>query len=229
MTPEQLNERLLWDWIDHAWKTTEGAEDVRAAILRGEVEDIDLATWPMRSTLERWLTDTTTRDGFVLFAREFERKMFVLDREDFATQVGGGAYYSMDTRGFTVLMGEAYFTRVLRDPTTALRGAGSEQAYMTLIRVYETRFREPYPGFVDIKPGSNLDAWPSRRAQADRNAKIDEAVKALLVGLRLEPGAAATPPEAPLVVVVPNLDPADMRRVIGRLDDRLDQHPSRRR
>ena len=226
MTHDEMNERILWDWIEQAWTTTPDGEAVRAAILKGEVKDNDLATWPMRETLERWLTRVTTRDGFVLFAREFERKMFALDREDFAEHVGGGDYESLDTRGFTVLMGEAYCTRVLKDPATALRGAGAEQAYMTLIRAYETRFREPYPGFVSIKPGSNLEAWPSRRASAERRAKIEEAVVALMVGLRLAPGAPATAPCDPLVVSLPNLDPADMREVVRRLDDRLDRHPA---
>ena len=225
MNQDEMNERLLWDWIENAWKTTPEGEEVRASILRGEVKDIDLATWPMRETLERWLTRMTTPEGFVLFAKEFERKMFALDREDLTLHVGGGSYESIDTRGFTVLMGEAYCTRVLRDVSTALRGVGSEQAYMTLIRVYETRFHAPYPGFLRVTPGSNLDAWPTRRANAERKASIDAAVDALMVGLRLAPGPAPTLSGEPLVIAVPHLDPADMREAVRRLDDRLDQHP----
>jgi Protein of unknown function (DUF4240) len=188
-----VDERFMWQMIELAWAKaeasyTEGAygapkgdASLRAAVLAGTPDDYDVAMRPFCRALYDLLADVVTKDGLLSFARAFETKLFELDREDLAAHIGLGDDGFLDARGFVVAMGEDYFQRVMRHRRAALPGASVEQAYVAITRAYETRCREPYPGFgIPVTTGSNLYRWPSRRKVVDLAARMEQVRKDLL-------------------------------------------------
>jgi hypothetical protein len=217
MNEPDMNERFFWDWIEQAWRGTPGGEDLRARILGGCVGDIDTALHPFLDSLGRRLGQLT-KGGFVMFAREFERKLFALDREELANCVGLGDDEFLDARGFIVVMGKAHFEDVLADPRAALPEIGVEQAYMTVIRHYETRFKEPFPRFgFRVTTGSNLTGWPKRQARFDHQTQLQTVVDSLLRDLGLSERQRSDSADES-IVSIPSLAMTNVREVSAQLD-----------
>ena len=216
----EMDERFLWQMIELAWKKAERAyaerasrseghaESLRQTIVAGGARDYDADLRPFCSALGDVLARTVTRDGFLIFVRAFETQLFALDREDLATHIALGDDGFLDARGFIVAMGEDYYRDVMRNPKVALVGVGVEQAYVVVLRAYETRFREPIPrSGIRVTTCSNLDGWPSRRKVVDLAARV-ERVREELLALLI--AGASSSKRAPVVVT---LDP-DQRAVL---------------
>jgi hypothetical protein len=190
-----VDEKFMWQMIELAWTKAEasyaegahgapkGQGSLRASILAGPPfdYDYDVALRPFCWALDDILGDVVTMDGLLSFARAFETKLFELDREDLCAHIGLGDDGFLDARGFIIAMGEEYCQRVLRHRRAALRAASVEQAYMAVIRAFESRCRQAYPRFgFRVTTGSNLDGWPSRRKVEDLAARMERMRQNLL-------------------------------------------------
>jgi hypothetical protein len=201
------DDKFLWQMIELAWAKTEGEParpdgapgPIRAAILAGDVEDYDAALAPFCWALEDVLGELLTRDGLVTFARAFEATLFSLDRQVLAERVDLGDDGFLDARGFIVAMGKDYCTRVLARPESALPRAAVEQVYMSVIRAYEQRYKEPFPRFgIAVSTASNLDYWPEKRARVLARSRLDGIADEFALSLGL---ADAHTPAARLVAL----------------------------
>jgi hypothetical protein len=223
-----IDERFMWQMIELAWTKAEAshaekqAGSLRETILGGGIEDYDVAMRPFCWALDDLLTETVTKDGLLSFAQSFETQLFALDREDLCAHIGLGDDGFLDARGFIIAMGEAYFRRVTRAPRTALARASVEQAYMAVIRAYETRNREPYPRFgIRVTTGSNLDAWPTRRAQAERKTRIDRVGDDLFADLFCDVGLHGSTGPLPHLVRLPAVTTSELEDVLLRVAARV--------
>jgi hypothetical protein len=213
--------RFMWQMIELAWTKTEAdyAEDDntgthREAILKGGIEDYDREMRPFCWTLSDVL-NRLTKDGLLSFARTFEAHLFALDREDLCAHIDLGDDGFLDARGFVIAMGETYFRRVMGDPKVALVQAGVEQAYMAVIRAWESRYAKPYPRFgIRVTTGSNLAGWPTRRARAEQKARTDRIGDDLFGDLFCDVGLDASTGPLPHLVRLPAVTTTELEDVL---------------
>jgi hypothetical protein len=213
--------RFMWQMIELAWTKAEashagkgGAGSLRESILGG-VRDYDVAMQPFCWALDDLLADTVTKDGLLSFARAFETHLFALDREDLCAHIGLGDDGFLDARGFIIAMGESYFNRVTADPKAAVPQASVEQAYMAIIRAWETRFACPFPRFgIRVTTGSNLGGWPTRQARADRKARIERIGHDLFADLFCDIGLDASTGPLPHLVRLPAVTTTELEEVL---------------
>lgn len=220
--------RFMWQMIELAWTKAEASHaetqtgSLREAILGGGAEDYDVSMRPFCWALDDLLADTVTRDGLLSFARAFEAHLFALDREELCAHIGLGDDGFLDARGFVIAMGETYFRRVLANPKAALPQAGVEQAYMAIIRSWETRCAGPYPRFgIRVTTGSNLAGWPTRRARADERARVDRIGDDLFADLFCDVGLDASTGPLPHLVRLPAVTMTELEDVLLHIAARV--------
>jgi hypothetical protein len=180
------NEKFLWQMIELAWtKTAQADAGLRQTLLRGRVSDYEAAMRPFNTALLHVLLGTVTLDGFRLFAEEFERRLFALDREALAKHLELGDDGFLDARALIVALGEEHYQAVMKDVRAARPRAAAERIYQTIWLAWEIRYAEPYPRFdIPVLTGSNLAGWPSKAARRAREEQGARERRAMTEALR---------------------------------------------
>lgn len=223
MSSKAANERMFWDWIEMAWAKTQGAERVRAGVVSGEIGDVDHALLPTIAALAG-IVEGLTADGLRVFCSEFDRQMYLLDREELANHIEYGSDGFMDARATIIVLGEAHYRAVTKDVRVARKCVGVEKALYVGTTAWEKRFGGtlPYPRFEYSRgTGSNPDGWPKVRERQERDARVaaatDDLAKQLGVGRR---GLRVAGKDG-VTVTLPNLAPEELAAVLFRVARKL--------
>jgi hypothetical protein len=222
VTSKATNGRLFWEWVETAWAMIPNADRVRAGILSGETVDVEQALLPTIAALAL-LAEGLTVDGLRVFCSEFDRHMYLLDREELAKHIEYGDDGFMDARATIILLGEAHYRAVTEDFRRARKQVGVEKALYVGMKAWEKRFGTlSYPRF-EYSPttASNPDGWPKVRERQERDARVaaaaDDVAKQLGVGRR---GLRVAAKDG-VSIKLPNLPPEELaavfRRVAGKL------------
>ena len=216
------NERLFWDWIETAWTMVPEGQRVRAAIVSGATVDVDAALLPLIAKLTV-VVEALTADALHVFCSEFERLMYLLDREELAHHIEYGDDGFMDARATIIVLGEAHYRAVTSDFRRARKQVGVEKALYIGMKAWEKRFgNEPLPRFkYSSSTGSNPDGWPQVRARKEREARVVAGVESVAKQLGVGRRGLRVASKDGATVTLPNLPPDELAAVLRGIASKL--------
>ena len=218
MSSKATNGRLFWEWVETAWAMIPNADRVRAGILSGETVDVEQALLPTIAALAL-LAEGLTVDGLRVFCSEFDRHMYLLDREELAKHMEYGDDGFMDARATIILLGEAHYRAVTEDFRVARKCVGVEKAALRRNDGVGEAVRRHAPvSAVRVLPRGTGEQ-PGRLAQGCASARsatraspptTDDLAKQLGVGRR---GLRVAAKDG-VTVTLPNLAPDELSAVL---------------